>query len=212
MNQRNSRFGTNNHSYLPKQCMKLVQVRVLHDDPKAKHTFTHSAIKHVWLRGTPLIFCLQIVYVLVCTCLTLNVRPHVGVCMQACQTQCVASFDVSRAAVTGRFMRQWQQARELTLRQDGASWMTALLCSRIPSTSPSGDTRGNQACVCYTEGEGGLMWSPHIGQFFTPQDKAEMKMRTVDSVLEDTVVCVYSGNLNAICFYRDGIVCGLWSF
>lgn len=39
----------------------------------------------------------------------------------------------------------WQ---ELTLGQNGDSWMTALLCCRILSTPLSGDTRGTRSCVC----------------------------------------------------------------
>lgn len=39
----------------------------------------------------------------------------------------------------------WQ---ELTLGQNGDSWVTALLCCRILSTSLSGDTRGTRSCVC----------------------------------------------------------------
>lgn len=88
-----------------------------------------------------------------CVCLSIvRIPMHmcVCVCVSVC-TVCAASQVphctclrlLSPAISWGTDSR-----RELTLRQDGVSWLTARLCRRNLSTSLSGDTRGTLYCVC----------------------------------------------------------------
>lgn len=117
-------------------------------------------------------------------CYTLHTYIHlyVGVFIEACPIHSVCSLFWVLPSTCLRLLSpaiSWgtDSRRELTLRQNGASWMTALLCCRILSTSLSGDTRGTLSCVCWMKGGRLVLVVMWIG-IVEPQDMSVLHTKT----------------------------------
>lgn len=80
-------------------------------------------------------------------CVAINISVFTWECQCVYSPKSSTCLSLLSSAIS-RGTDSWQ---ELTLEQNGDSWVTALLCCRILSTSLSGDTRGTRSCVCVSD-------------------------------------------------------------